>query len=193
MLAQLSTVKARLGLDDLTTNDDALLTAAIGWVSARFDLECGRNLERMSGITNEFDGDQTELRLRCFPIESVAKFELKETEAQGWVEVSGVDFILRYGCVVVLREALGTWTDALRVTYTGGYVPPGASVGPGQTPLPADLAMSAVEQVACWYMNRDRLGVVRLWPKGGTYQQFSELDLLPSVRAVLCTYQMIAT
>lgn len=32
-----------------------------------------------------------------------------------------------------------------RVTYTGGYVLPGAQVGAGQAALPADLESAAVE------------------------------------------------
>jgi hypothetical protein len=55
--------------------------------------------------------------------------------------------------------------------------------------LPHDLEQSAVEQAAYWYQNRDHLGVIREWPKGGTYQQFVDLDLLPSVRSVLRKYE----
>jgi hypothetical protein len=92
MLIELGTMKARLGLDEITVKDDLLLTAAIRGISARFDRECGRTLERREGITQEFDGDQVELRLGCFPVESVSRFELKETEAAGWVEQTGVDY-----------------------------------------------------------------------------------------------------
>ncbi len=193
MLTQLSTVKARLGLDPLVVKDDALLTAVIAAISVRFDRECGRTLERTTGITQEFDADLTELCLSCFPVETVGKFEVKASEAQGWVELTAVEFLLRRQCLLVLREPLGSCAQVLRVTYTGGYVPPGTDPGPGQTPLPADLAMAAVEQVSYWYLNRERLGVVREWPSGGTYQQFSELDLLTSVQAVLRCYRVLAS
>jgi hypothetical protein len=66
---------------------------------------------------------------------------------------------------------------------------PGNLPGPGQVELPHDLEQSAVEQAAYWYQNRDHLGVIREWPKGGTYQQFVDLDLLPSVRSVLRKYE----
>lgn len=188
MLAQLSTVKARLGLDPLIVKDDAMLTSVIAAMSVRFDRECGRTLERTEGFMQEFDGDRTELPLCCFPVEAVAKFEVKESETLGWVELSAVEFIVRRSCLVALREPLGSCASVIRLTYNGGYVPPGTGVGPGQTPLPADLAMASIEQAACWYMNRDRLGLVRQWPKGGDYLQISELDLLPSVAAVLRTY-----
>ncbi|HEV2393550.1 MAG TPA: hypothetical protein VG146_14455 [Verrucomicrobiae bacterium] len=63
---------------------------------------------------------------------------------------------------------------------------PGAAPGAGQRPLPDDLERAAVEQVVCWFQNRDRVGIIREWPKGGTYLQLADLDLLPNVRAVLC-------
>jgi hypothetical protein len=76
-----------------------------------------------------------------------------------------------------------------RLTYTAGYVLPGDTAGPGQTPLPSDLENAAVEQVAYWFQNRDKLGLLRYWPKDGIYQQLSGLDLLPSVAAVLERYK----
>ena len=42
MLTQLSSVKARLGLEAFDTTDDALLTNLIKHVSARFEAECNR-------------------------------------------------------------------------------------------------------------------------------------------------------
>jgi len=75
-----------------------------------------------------------------------------------------------------------------RVTYTGGYVLPGDTVGAGQTALPADLEQAAVEQVASWFQNRDKLGLLRNWPHGGVYQVYSQLPLLPSVQSVLTRY-----
>ena len=75
-----------------------------------------------------------------------------------------------------------------RVTYTAGYVLPGTTPEPGQTPLPADLENAVIEQAAFWFQNRDKLGLIRNWPSGGTYQVFSQLDLLPNVAAVLRRY-----
>jgi hypothetical protein len=66
---------------------------------------------------------------------------------------------------------------------------PGDTPGAGQTALPADLEQAAVEQVAYWFQNRDKLGLLRNWPKDGIYLQFSGLDLLPSVSATLEKYR----
>jgi hypothetical protein len=59
---------------------------------------------------------------------------------------------------------------------------------PGQTPLPDDLEQAVVEQVAFWFQNRDKLGLLRIWPHEGTYAQVTELPLLPSVTATLREY-----
>ena len=72
-----------------------------------------------------------------------------------------------------------------RLTYTGGYVLPGIEPTNGQAPLPADLENAALEQLASWFQNRDKLGLKTIWPYHGSYQQFTNLDLLPAVRSVL--------
>jgi hypothetical protein len=82
-----------------------------------------------------------------------------------------------------------TFPSLCRVTYTGGYVLPGTTPDPGQTPLPPDLERAAVEQIAFWFQNRDRLGLRRYWPSAGTYQLFATLDLLDSVQATLSHYR----
>ena len=37
-------------------------------------------------------------------------------------------------------------------------------------------------------VTREQL-ITRLWPKGGTYEQFADIDLLPGVRAVLALHR----
>ena len=61
--------------------------------------------------------------------------------------------------------------------------------GTGQTALPDDLEQAAVEQVVFWFQNRDKLGLVRYWPKGGIYLEFAQSELLSSVTAVLRKYE----
>jgi hypothetical protein len=51
------------------------------------------------------------------------------------------------------------------------------------------LENAAVEQVASWFQNRDKLGLTRIWFHQGTYEQFSQLDLLLPVQAVLKRYE----
>ena len=172
---------------------DALLSPAIASVSSRFDKECGRTLARTEKAVYEFDPRQTEICPPCYPIESVTKFETKTCEAEGWQELTPIPgFLIRNACVISLTTPLSQFRTAnstRRITYTGGYVLPGALLADGQTPLPAELEHAAVEQVAYWFQNRDKLGAIRYWPKGAVYEQFADLDLLPSVRAVLAQYR----
>jgi hypothetical protein len=187
MLTQLATLKSRL---NLTTNDnDALLTLVLEAVSARFDLACHRTLARTVNATYEFSADLLDLRPPCYPLETVLRFDLKASETEGWVQPSGIRFLLRRNCVITLPEALGDASQLGRVTYTGGYVLPGAAVESGQTPLPPALELAALDQAAFWFQRRDQLGVIRQWPKGGAYEQIDTLDLLPSVAAALQSFE----
>jgi hypothetical protein len=193
MLTQLSTVKARLQILDTDNTYDALLTNAIKAISARFDKETGRKLARTENATYEFPADATEICPPCYPIEAVTKFETKSTEAEGWQEQTGVNYLIRSGCVISLNSPffflLSSAPSLARVTYTGGYVLPGAEPSPGQVALPDDLEQAAVEQVAYWFQNREHLGLKTYWPAGVAYQQFAALDLLDSVKAVLSQHR----
>jgi hypothetical protein len=194
MLTQLTTVKTRLALDPLTTTYDELLLRAIVAVSARFDQETGRTLARTEDATYEFPAEDREILVSCYPIESVRKFEIKNSETGGWIQQSDVDYLIRRGCVLSLATSLdrlrpnmtlqGVATLA-RVTYTGGYLLPGSADLPAATRLPAELEHAAIEQTSFWFQTRDQLGIIRQWPRGGSYQQFADTDLLSSVREVL--------
>ena len=193
MLSTLSSVKLRLAIPDLDVTNDALLTTALVAISARFDSETNRILTRTVNSLQEFDTDDTEILPVCYPIESVSKFELKTSETEGWIEQTNVTYLIRSNCIVSLQSPLSTTgglsrsgqPSTCRLTYTGGYVMPGTSPGAGQTALPSDLEQAALEQVAYWFQNRDKLGLLRHRPNQGTYIQLDKLDLLPGVTAVL--------
>src|SRR6266699_1140444 len=190
MLTQLSTVKARLAL--LVTDYDDLLTNAIKAVSDRFDKETNRTLARTTTATHEFDATDTEILPPSYPVESVTKFELKSNETDGWSEQTGVQYLIRRQCVISLSSPLRTPNSALctpRIQYAAGYVLPGDTPAAGQTALPDDLEQAAVEQVAYWFRNRDKSGLIRSWPHDGTYEAFTQSDLLLEVRAVLKKYE----
>jgi hypothetical protein len=196
MLTQLATVKARLEIASGDATHDEFLARAIEAMSARFDRECNRTLARTVGATQEFGAADSEIIARCYPVETVSKFELKTTEAEGWVEQTGVDYVLRQACVISLSGPLSVGggfscmrPQVGRVTYTGGYVTPGTTPGAGQTALPADLESAAVEQVAAWFQQRDKLGLIRYWPKDGVYLVFIQLPLLPQVAASIRPYR----
>lgn len=183
MLIELSAVKSRLNTPDSV--DDTLLIHFIEMVSGRFELFCNRKFERTANDTFEFQADGTEIIPERLPIESVAGFDLKTDEAEGWVPQTVTDFVVRRKGVISLRTQLGVEGDLARVTYTAGFVLPGTTPGVGQTALPPEIAGACVEQVAYLYQNRDRLGLISVAGQGGAIQQFAQLDLLPFVKEVL--------
>ena len=197
MLVQLATIKSRLSLLDTDTTYDALLTSAITAISTRFDKETNRTLARTENATEEFDAADTELAVSCYPIETVTKFETKTTESAGWIEQTPPDYLIRQACVISLATPFRTPHSALRITYTGGYVLPGdpdpvyqpSTINYPPTRLPSDVEHAAVEQIAFWFINREKQGLKTNWPKDSVYQQFATQDLLESVAAVLEKYR----
>ena len=198
MLAQLSTLKARLGIADADVSNDDLLTNILTALSARFGNECNRTFARTVDATHEFDSDDLEIIPPIFPIESVTKFELKQNETDGWVEQTDVKFLIRKNCVIslatqpaliTLNASRSTFPPQARITYTGGYLLPGSADVPSATRLPSDLEQAAIEQAAAWFLRKDQVGLEIRWDKGGAYLRLSQLDLLPQVRAVLRRYE----
>src|SRR4051812_6833475 len=102
MLSQLSTLKSRLAIDEFEVKYDSLLTTALTALSARFDAETNRTLARTVNATQEFSADETEILVPCYPIESVTKFELKSTEAEGWIQQTNIDYLIRRNCIISL-------------------------------------------------------------------------------------------
>src|SRR5512139_4202678 len=108
MLTRLATVKARLGLLETDVAHDEILANSIRAVSAWFDWECNRTLARTIDAVHEFGADEKDVRVPCYPVESIRRFELKSNEIEGWVAQPGVGFVLRRGCVLTLADSLGT-------------------------------------------------------------------------------------
>src|SRR5580765_1390464 len=100
MLTQLTTVKNRLAIDEFDLTYDTILTNTINAISFRFEKETNRTLARTVNLTQEFDASDTEIFLACYPFESLTRFELKTTEAEGWIEQTGIDFLIRNGCIL---------------------------------------------------------------------------------------------
>jgi len=193
MLTQLSTIKTRLGIAAADTADDAILSNAIAAASERFARHCNRIFERTENAVFEFNADEREIVPLHYPIESVAGFDLKTSEADGWETQSNTVYLIRKGvdgaCVISLSAPLGARYELARVTLTGGYVLPGATPEDGQMALPDDVEQACVEQVAYWYQRRHQLGLVSMAAERGSIHQFAQLDLLPGVNAALSAHK----
>jgi hypothetical protein len=193
MLTQLSTIKTRLAIDPYDIKDDPLLTNLIALVSARFDNQTNRKLTYTQNTTDEFQGDETELRLSHYPIDEAQPitFQRLTKASEGWQAAPGAEYVLRAGCILSLLSELGRPQEQIRVTYSGGYVLPGSNPPPSTNnpQLPDDLQYSCIEQCAYLFQNKDRLGLAMVAAEGGRIQQFPRIDLLPSVSAVLAKYE----
>src|SRR5437868_3728009 len=103
MLSTLSSLKSRLSIVDTDITHDDPLTAALEAVSTRFERECNRTFARTENGTYEFDPSDVEIIPDLYPIESVSKFELKQSETEGWLEQPDVEYLIRRGCVISLE------------------------------------------------------------------------------------------
>jgi len=190
MLTQLTTIKTRLRLNSFDLDDDPFLTGLIQHASGRFARECNRIFDRGAGVIFEFRADEMNVSPDRYPLESVAGFDLKSTEGEGWIAQSGIDYLVSpENCLIELAAPLGTSRQKGRVTFTGGYVLPGTTADADQTALPDEIEQACLDQVVYWYENRHRLGLLSTAGEGGSVQQMKGLDLLPHVQAVLRKYE----
>src|SRR5829696_1137616 len=119
MLTQLSTVKSRLRLESFDVADDTLLTNYLKHASGRFAQECNRIFDRMAGATFEYHAHEREITPDRYPIESVTGFDLKSTEAEGWVPQSDVAYVISpEKCLIELAMPLGHSRQIARVSFT---------------------------------------------------------------------------
>jgi len=193
MITQLATLKKRLKIRDEDVVDDELLTRIIDATYARFEKECNRKLARQAAATFEFRANVVHILVDRYPIESVTTFELKSNETDGW-EAEVVDYLLTPSrAMIEFASEFGSDTQIGRVTFTGGFVMPGTDPGAGQTALPDDLEDAAIEQIAYWYRNKDKLGLSSVSGQSGSIafepkSVVNPLPLLAPVQAVLKSY-----
>lgn len=187
MLCQLTDLKTRLKIVDSDVVDDAILEAFIAAVSGRFARECNRNFDYAASATYEFRGDAMDVVVDRYPIITVASFELKTREVDGFVGQTGIEYVVNSTRnIIELAAPLGTSREIGSVTYQGGYILPGTTPTTGQTALPDEIEQAAIEQCAYLYQNKERLGLGSVSGDGAAISKATaNLDLLPEVRAVL--------
>jgi uncharacterized phiE125 gp8 family phage protein len=189
-LARLTELRERLGIEDSV--DDMLLTRLLAAFTAHAEQLCNRQFDRQAAATYRFDGDATEVLLDRFPVESITTLALREAGESTWTTQTDVAYRLNEaaGLLSLVDGPMGTRRDDARVTFAGGYVLPGATVGSGQTALPKDLEHAALEQCAHWYRQRDRLGLSSV-SGDGSVSLPPGLHLLPSVEEILKPYRRL--
>lgn len=189
MLTTLLKLKVRIKIDAFDVKDDATLNGFLSLVSGRFEKFCNRKFARDAAATCVFRGDELDLRVDRYPIESVTSFHLKTNETEGWVaEVS--DYLISGSrAIVTLPASLGTQEQLLRVTFAGGFVLPDSTPSAGQTALPDEIEQSCIEQAAYLWQRKNELGLTSVSADNSSIQQFAAMDLLPGVKEVLKKFE----
>src|SRR3989442_844127 len=112
MLTTITALKARLGIEQFETTDDLLITSMLKHVSARFEAECNRRFEYQANATFEFRANEKMIIPDRPPIQSVSAFDLKTTEAEGWLPQTAPDYLLSpEKCVIELAAPLSYGTQ----------------------------------------------------------------------------------
>lgn len=97
--------------------------AAIGKGAAgALEKHCHRKFGRVVADTFECTADRAHVVLPRYPVEAVTKIEIRRSLTEGWVELTDVieNQNLANG-FLLFGSDLGSWSERLRITYTGGY------------------------------------------------------------------------
>lgn len=177
--------------------DDALITIGLG-VALQFDKFCNRQFTRVEDATVEFTAAREGFTLPRYPVEEVTFIELQTTYEAGWAaqSLSLISNVTLKSGVVRFGGTLGSDSDLVRLTYTGGYWwntnEDGVDAAPaGAAALPADLKLAWIEQCKKIWEVYDPLGTGL--GKGGSNValvglSLAGLELLPTVKQTLAPH-----
>lgn len=203
--SNLASLKAQLlapALVPSTDFDARILSLGLG-VAAALENFCNRKFARMVNAMHTLPADRVQFLLNRYPVESLAQYELKQNEQDGFV-VQDITNILTIdndaGIVMFPDQAdLGKSQHQVRFTFTGGYwweqLEP-ADVGyptaqpAGSTALPADLQTAWFLQCKRVWESLDKIGdkIANVGP-GDKEARFDigigGVDLAPLVKQML--------
>lgn len=179
-----------IGEDD--TQFDALLTGLLKGVSSRFEGDCHRGLSRQVSVVEILDGGRNAISVFRYPIETIT--EVVESRfgdwENGYILTENQNFTANKKNGILYRENF-RWCvgkQSVRVTYTGGFVLPGDTVGAGQIALPDDIQYAVLEQCRYLWLRRKELGMESVGMGSGTWTLANKDPWLPSVGAVIRRY-----
>jgi len=135
------------------------------------------------------DGYTRKLNVKAFPIQSITGL---------WIDTNGVwdAGTLQPANSYIADRRGGPWIHAwytwfpygiqhIKVTYQGGLFTTTGDVH-------APLRMACATQVAFWWRNRDRLGIISEGMQGGSFTRFAKGEFLPEIKAWLAPYRNFA-
>ncbi|HOT73740.1 MAG TPA: hypothetical protein PLX18_11365 [Anaerohalosphaeraceae bacterium] len=199
MLCTLEQIQQRLGVTSLSAEDSAVLTGLLASVTAMAEQYCHRGLVLPEEpVTEVYTGGTPYLRLRAFPVADLQEIRIAADGDFDSAEPLGASEyrLLQFGRSGIVYRVDLPWPaeppDSIQVVYRGGFVPAGESpADPAETPMPADLQESAVEQVVFLFKRRDDIGLSGVSFQGGSFSKFEQVDLLPQVKRIWDLYQRI--
>ncbi len=174
-----------------------LAESIINAVSVEFDRYCGRTFAKTTYTNTYLDGwGRQDL---CLPYGPVVGTATVYEDDVALTEGIDEDYILRSGeapdYLARLERVGGKWlkgSKVVKITLTAGFVVQGATLGTGETALPADIVQACAEQCAVRYMRAKQ----KRWDETsrsieGASTSFVEAGLLPDVKVVLDRYRRL--
>ena len=191
-LITLDQLKAYLGPGFSGNQNDALLELLIDSVSEAFNSRVGGMLAKATYTDKYIDGNGKEsLILPNYPIISVTSMYEDDVLL---TEGVSADYVVDYARGIIRRVG-GVWLrgrQTIKITYVAGYVVQGATLGTGETALPADLRLACSIQVAHEWKKVQGSAwgeTSRTYPDGSTTRV--ERGLLREVEEILAPYRRI--
>ena len=203
-LSNLATLKSWLlaaGMQD-STDYDAQIAAIGQGVAGAFECFCDRQFARVENDTFDCLANRDHVILPRYPVEAVPTVEIREADAEAFVEVTGASIVnmgARAGIVYFDTEP-GTYRDRLRITYTGGYyfeqLEPDDVGYPTAQPtdsiaVPDALLLAWRLQCEHIWKLKDKLGTA-LAEKEEAPGTLAALQLIPQVEQILNSFRRLA-
>ncbi|MEA3367985.1 MAG: hypothetical protein U9R68_07715 [Planctomycetota bacterium] len=196
-LCKTADIKSRLG------ETGSEYDAVIDQIRTGFDAFADRFTRRVlsqtdSDVTEYYTGGCDTLQLVRYPV--IAVTSIKESFTYDFDSATALtadsDYRLIGGGVKgLLLRLYCDWPDqpdGVQIVYRGGFAEPDAELGDGETALPDDLREAAIEQCSFIFKRKDDIGLSGVGFDGGSFNKFSAIKLLPTVKAVLESYRRIS-
>jgi hypothetical protein len=202
-LSNLATLKAHLlapAIRTQTALDTVIADLGLG-VAAQFERFCNRKFYRAVGATMTFPAGADNVIVDRYPVESIAKVEVKENATDGFIEdANAVENWRAESGWVSFGSPLSTDLAIGRITFTGGYwwetkepADQGYSTTPptGAASLPDDLKLAWLMQCRHVWAAMDKLGV-SVGAKPDAESKLGDVKLTPQVVEILNAYRRFA-
>lgn len=181
-LCTLESVKSYLKIQPGQVTDDdllkSLITSVSRWVARKLDRELA-----LTEYVETYSGNgAARLMLRNYPVATVDSLQIDTTAEVPERAFPGEEgYVLIPPGTIALDGGLAFTRGLANVTvdYTAGY-----------STIPPEVAQAAVELVALWYRNRDRVGLGSQTTAGESVT-FRADEAPASVREVLQTYRRV--